>query len=238
MRLFCFPYAGRGASLFYSWSKDLPGEIEVCPVQLPGRENRLREEAYSSLPELIPILVAALTPYLDRPYAFFGHSMGALIAFELARYLQQGTRRSVPVHLFVSGHRAPHLSLRDRQASRLPEAEFIEALRRLQGTPEEVFAHPELLALLLPLLRADFSLCETYTYTFSRPLSCPITAFGGLQDQETARAALSAWREHTSSSFRVRFFPGGHFFLEQEQKALLNVLAQDIFSTLSSRQIL
>lgn len=229
IRLFCFPYAGGGASLYRNWSKDLPSQVEVCPVQLPGRENRLLEKPFSDMPSLIATLSSVLLPYLDMPYAFFGHSMGALISFELGCYLRRYEQISKPACLFVSGHRAPQIPDPDPPTHALPVPEFIEELRRLDGTPEEVLQNDELLRLVLPLLRADFSLCETYLYNPEEPLQCPITAFGGLQDKSVPRESIISWREQTNGQFKARFFAGGHFFLEKEQDAVLKALIQDLF---------
>lgn len=228
IRLICFPYAGGGASIFRTWSKALPAQIEVWPIQLPGRENRLAETPFTCMPDLIEALALALRPSLTGAYAFFGHSMGSLICFELARYLRAQGHMPGPVHLFVSGHRAPHLPDPDVPSYNLPEPEFVNELQRLNGTPEAVLQNEELLHLLMPLLRADFSICETYIYQRSKALSCPLTAFGGLQDQDTPRDAIASWREHTSGSFKQRFFPGNHFFLETEQSSLLLAIIQEL----------
>lgn len=227
-RLFCFPYAGGGASIYQNWSRYLPEEIAVCPIQLPGRENRLLERPFSDLPSLLEGLLPALLPYLDMPYAFFGHSMGALVSFELARALFRHGHPIQPSHLFLSGRRAPHWPDTDPPDSQLPEPEFIERLRTLNGTPEAVLENQELLHLLLPLLRADFALCETYQYIPAVPLNCPLTVFGGLSDKEVSRASLNAWREVVSGPFKLRLFPGDHFFLQKEQASLLHVLALDL----------
>jgi medium-chain acyl-[acyl-carrier-protein] hydrolase len=237
VRLFCFPYAGGGASIFRTWSGHLPQDIEVCPVQLPGREDRLLERPFSNLPSLLDALVPALLPYLDMPYALFGHSMGSLISFELARYLRQMEYSHMPVHLFVSGHSAPQIPDPDPPTYHLPDSEFIEELRRLEGTPEELLQNTEFLQLLLPLLRADFALCDTYKYIHGIPLSVPISAFGGLHDPEVPLDGISAWRVQASGSeesknFRLRFFEGGHFFVHKQQDSLLQTLSQDLFNAL------
>lgn len=228
MRLFCFPYAGGGASIFRTWHDRLPQEVEICPVQLPGREGRLLEPPFSDLSTLIDELAVALSSFLDMPYVFFGHSMGALISFELTRHLRQMKHHPLPAHLFVSGRRAPQILDPDPPTSHLPDAEFVEELRRLKGTPEEVLENEELLHLLMPVIRADFHLCETHTYIHGYPLECPITAFGGLYDTEVPRQMIAAWKEQTSSAFRLRFFDGGHFFLHKERDALLAALLQDL----------
>ena len=229
IRLFCFPYAGGGASIFRSWSKHAHPEINVCPIQLPGRENRLLDEPFSKMHLLIDILASALLPYLDMPYAFFGHSMGALIGFELARYLRQIQCSLDPVHIFVSGHRAPQLPDLDPPMYNLPEQAFIEELRRLKGTSEEVLQNTELLELLIPRLRNDFALVQQYVYRSESKLSCPITAFRGFQDESISRDMMVAWQEQTSDSFRLYCFPGDHFFLHKEHIYILRIIAQELF---------
>lgn len=233
LRLFCFPYAGGGASLFHAWAEHLPPDIEICPVQLPGRENRLSEQAFSHIDELLDPLTQVLFDYLDQPYAFFGHSMGALISFELMRVLRRNPALRQPVRLIVSGHRAPQLPASRPPTYHQSDADFIEELRRLKGTPEAVLQDTELLPLLLPLLRADFTLCETYKYNQEPPLACPISAMGGLQDCDVSRDSLMAWEEQTASTvFKPRFFEGDHFFLHKEQVTVLHTLAQDLLGDL------
>ncbi len=212
-------------------------DIEVCPIQLPGRENRFTEPPFSSLSLLVEALCEGLLAYLDMPYAFFGHSMGALISFELARTLRRSKRVSGPLQLFVSGHRAPHLPDLRPPVHQLPESQMIEALRHFNGTPKDVLKHTELLQVLLPRLRADFGLCETYHYALQPPLSCPITAFGGLQDQYVSPASILAWREHTSSTFNAHFFTGDHFFFYGEYTRLLTIISQQL-ALISQRDVL
>jgi medium-chain acyl-[acyl-carrier-protein] hydrolase len=221
MRLFCFPYAGGGASVFRAWASELPKDVEVCAIQLPGRENRLLHEPYTDIRAIARALASALVPFLDRPYAFFGHSMGSLVAFELARELRRRSQRG-PDHLIASGHRAPQLTSRRQPIHDLPQDAFLDALRRLNGTPEEVLRDPELMALVLPTLRGDFGLCERYAYGPDEPLDCPISAFGGLHDPDVGHDDLSGWREQTRAGFAQRMFPGDHFYLRDgAAKALL-----------------
>lgn len=229
LRLFCFPYAGGGAPIYRLWPQSLPSEIEVCVGQLPGRGTRLREQPFTSLDALVEAAAEAIAPLLDKPFALFGHSMGAMISFELARKLREQGRPQ-PVHLFVSGRRAPQLPNRDNMSYNLPEAELGQELLRLNGTPREVLEHPELMELMLPLLRADFSVVETYVYRPGVPLDCPLTAFGGLRDAEVSREQLEAWREQTTGEFTLRMLPGDHFFLNdpQSQALLLRALAKDL----------
>lgn len=225
LRLFCFPYAGGGASIFHTWSASLPQEIALYPVQLPGRENRLRERPFTHLTPLIQTLAQVIQPYLNRPFAFWGHSLGALISFELARQLRR-QNDPLPDYLLVSGYRAPHKPPLHSPIHQLPDAEFVEELRRFNGTPEAVLGNAELLQLFLPLLRADFAASETYIYTAEPPLRCPISAFGGLKDAEVDQDSLVAWREQTCSTFTLHMFPGDHFFLHDARLPLLRVVSQ------------
>ena len=227
LRLFCFPYAGGGASAYRTWAQDLPAGVDICPVQLPGRESRLLEQPYTRIGDLIHTLLDVLWPYFDRPFAFFGHSLGALICFELARQLRQ-QRGLSPVHLFVSGRRAPQLVDPDRPIHGLLEAEFVEELRRLGGTPEAVLQDADMLQLILPVLRADFAMCETYAYAGWDPLDCPITALGGWQDPKARCDELAAWHEQTQAGFRLQMFPGDHFYLRSAHDLLLETLAQEL----------
>lgn len=227
VRLFCFPYAGGAASIFRSWSSKLPPTVEVCPVHLPGRAHRIAEPAYVSLPPLVEAVARALAPHLDRPFAFFGHSMGALIGFELARHLR-GRGGPQPEHLFVSACRAPQIPRTQPPTYQLPEAEFVEELQRLNGTPREVFGHPELLKLMLPILRADFAVCQTYEYVPAPPLDCAIAAFGGLDDPDISAEDIRAWGAQTVNRFGARMLPGDHFFLHTAEWMLLAALASEL----------
>jgi medium-chain acyl-[acyl-carrier-protein] hydrolase len=159
------------------------------------------------------------------PFAFFGHSMGALISFELARQLRR-QHAPGPIALFVSAHRAPQRPAPNPPVHSLPQDEFVEELRRLNGTPEAVFQDAELMQLLLPTLRADFAVCETYTYMPEEPLECPILAFGGLQDHEVSRDDLAAWRAQTHRTFKLRMVPGDHFFLHSARASLVCVVSR------------
>ena len=225
LRLFCFPYAGGGASIFRQWSVNTPQAVEVCPVQLPGRENRMAERPFTSFLPLVDAIAEALDPYFDLPCAFFGHSMGAKIAFELARKLRR--KKGVqPVHLFVSGCRAPHIP-EPRPLYHLPEEEFIRELRRFSGTPEAVLQSAELMEMFVPMLRADFELDETYVYSGNDDLLiCPISVFGGSEDKEAKREELEAWRQHTTGTFTLQIFQGDHFFIKSSQSLLLHSISR------------
>ena len=224
LRLFCFPYAGGGALAFRAWPAAMPAEIEVCPVQLPGREGRLSEPALTRVAAVAEEAADALLPYMDKPFAFFGHSMGAFVAFEVTRLLRQrgGPR---PARLVASGCRAPHLPRKRPTTYDMPADAFLAELRRLNGTPSEALDDPELMRVMLPLLRADFEASETYEYAPGAPLDCPVTAFGGLEDPEAGRADVRAWCGHTADAFTLKMFPGDHFFLHASQAPVLAALS-------------
>lgn len=228
LRLFCFPYAGGGASVFRLWPEGLPEGVEVCAVQLPGRESRWREEAFRRLDPLADATTEALADRLGGSFAFFGHSMGAILAFEVARRLR---RRGVPGprHLFVSGRPAPRVEDDDPPIRDLPRDEFIDAVRAYSGTPEEVLQNEELMELMEPLLRADFSVSETYEYRPDpEPLAFPLTVFGGLQDDEVPPEDLEAWRLETRGEFRKHLLEGGHFFLHEKRDEVLRTVSREL----------
>ncbi len=214
MRMFCLPFAGGNASLYRDWGLHLSKDMDICPIQLPGRERRLGEAQFSHVTPLVESMARALQPYLDKPYVLFGHSMGALIGFELAR-----TMRAIglpgPQHLFVSGRHAPHRPDPTPPVHNVSDEALISELERLQGTPAAIMNDPELAALFLPMLRADFSINETYEYRPDTPLACAITALGGLEDYKVGREDLLGWQQHTSGRFAARLFPGGHFFVRE-----------------------
>jgi surfactin synthase thioesterase subunit len=217
VRLFCFPYAGGGNSIFRSWQHDLSDTIEVCPVQLPGRDSRISEPPCTQINELVRAAGEALAPYLDKPFALFGHSMGALIAFELARHMRR-EYGAQPVHLFVSGRPSPQTVSESFDLDHL-DTELPEMLRR---------QNPELVELMLPVLRGDLALCKSYVFTPQPPFSFSITAFGGIDDHGVHRHSLEGWREHTTESFTLRLFPGDHFFLETCRLPLLEAISKEL----------
>jgi medium-chain acyl-[acyl-carrier-protein] hydrolase len=227
VRMFCFPYAGGGASVYRGWASLLPADVEVCPVQLPGRESRLRDQPFSRPEPMIETLAEVLQPYMDLPFVFFGHSMGGMISFELARELRRRGRK-LPLALFVSGRRAPQVPAREEPIHELPEPEFIAKLRELNGTPEEVLQHAELMKLLMPILRADFAVNETYVYTEEEPFDLALSAFGGLGDEEVTREDVEGWRQHTRGRFRMRMLPGDHFFVHSAKDLILEAVARDL----------
>lgn len=225
VRLFCLPPAGGGTTLFRDWRQELDASVELILVQLPGRETRLDEPPIRDREALVERLGRLLLPEIERPFALFGHSFGALLAFELARLLR---RRGwgKPAHLFFSARRAPHVLRNGSQLAHLPDKRLLAAVqRRYGGIPPEIARQPEWMSMILPALRADIAIDESYRYTDEPPLDCPVTVFGGSGDSTLSRAALEAWRIHATQRFTVREFPGDHFFLRSGQSHQLLVQA-------------
>lgn len=221
LRLICFPYAGTGASAYRLWSAGIPREFEVCAVQPPGRESRFRDPPCRRIEDLVLPVVEALLPFLDRPFAVFGHSMGAIVASEFVCELSRRGAR-LPLHLFVSGRRAPHLPDPDPPFSTLPDAQFVaEIQRRYGGIPAEILADQEMLQVLLPALRADIAAIEAYPARADMRVECPLTVFGGTNDTRATQEQLAAWRDVATGSFRLRTFEGDHFYLTLRRQELL-----------------
>lgn len=212
IRLFCLPHAGGGATAFRAWNASLPPSIQVCPVLLPGREMRRSEPAYTDLDTLVDAIAGQLQPWLDMPYAIFGHSMGSLLAFEWVRRLQR-ERHTMPVWLFLSGRRAPDTETDANPLHSLPDPEFLSELTRLyEGIPPEILSDPELMEVFLPVLRADIAVVESYSFREEEALDCPITVFAGMQDASVAWDQMLAWKRQTRRRFAVQLLPGGHFY--------------------------
>ncbi|HZP66080.1 MAG TPA: alpha/beta fold hydrolase [Rudaea sp.] len=223
LRLFCFPYAGAGASIFRAWSRDFAHVAEVVGIQLPGRENRFSEPRYTRLGNVVDALVDALGDFADKPFFFFGHSVGALIAFELTRALERH-RRAAPFHLAVAGMRAPQLPRRREPLYELDDASFVAKIREFNGIPREVLEHAELMQLVTPLLRDDFAICDTYRYADGPPLRCPLTAFSGDADPDVTVDELEAWSPNTAAEFEYYMFPGDHFFIHPNRPRIVEIL--------------
>lgn len=222
-RIFCFPFAGGSAGLFGSWATTLPEDVEVCSVQLPGRGTRIREPLFTRLDSVIDALIPVVRKLLDLPFVLFGHSLGALVAFEVARRLRRD-RLAMPERLFASAFRGPSLPVPTPHIHALEDGKFANHLRELNGTPAEILANSEMLEILLPMLRADFAIAETYRYYAELPLPCGISAWAGSQDAHVGLKDLEAWGRETEVSFERSSFPGDHFFVFSQQKLLLDRL--------------
>jgi surfactin synthase thioesterase subunit len=219
-RLFCLPYAGGSAATYREWHALAPEHIQICPLELPGRGGRIGEAPISRLRPLVDGLADAVGPFLDRPFAVFGHSMGGLLAFELTRaLLRRG--RLLPAHLFVSGRPAPDTPPNRPRIHDAPDEHVLEELRYLGGTPQEVLDDAELMALMLPTLRADFSVLESYEYLDEPPLPLPLTVFGGDEDTMVTPARLHGWRRQSSGGSQLRMLPGGHFFVHTSTRMIM-----------------
>jgi medium-chain acyl-[acyl-carrier-protein] hydrolase len=225
LRLFCWPYSGGSPPVFRTWPDRLPEDVEVWAAQLPGHPPRLSEPPVTRADAIADAASEALAPLLDLPFAFFGHSLGAMLAYEVARRLQARALPQPDV-LVAAGHAAPHRPRPEPPIHRLPDDAFAEAVQRYDGIPAWVLEHREMLELVLPILRADFEVYETYTHGGGPRLRCPVAVFGGLQDPWTPRPDLDAWCELTEAACRVHMFPGDHFFIHSAEPSVLWAVAQ------------
>jgi medium-chain acyl-[acyl-carrier-protein] hydrolase len=227
LRLFCFPYGGGAAYLFRNWGDELAPGIEVCPVDFPGHGRRFREPLARRLDLLVEDLADRLVARLDGPFAFFGHSLGGLVGFELARLIRRNQGRE-PLHLFVSATLAPDQARRWAPMHTLADAEFRARLRDLNGTPNELLQDADAMEMITPILRADMEVYETYRHDAEVPLSCPITAFAGEFDAEVSSSHLMEWRRHTTGAFKEVVFPGDHFFLRECEAAMIGQIRRGL----------
>lgn len=223
LRLFCFPYAGGNAHIFRSWADELPDWIEVVGVQAPGKGSRVLEQPCTSIRELVDRLLESMQPLLhERPFCFFGHSNGALVSFELSCTLQKH-RLPLPMHLLLSASPAPWTRVFETPYSQMTDGEFKASLEELNGTPQEILDHPELLDLFLPGLRADFSLSERYTYAHARKLDVPTTVLYGEFD-EVELHQVHGWQDQIELPIQTHRIPGEHFFIHSHQKLVLDII--------------
>lgn len=240
IRLFCFPYAGGSASIYDGWGERLADDIEVVAVQYPGRGSRFREPLISRCDNLVTALLREVSPLADKPFAFFGHSNGGLVSYELARALQRhGTSRQV--HHFISGHRPIHLARNHQPMHDLPDAAFIDKLAALGGTPRELLESRELLDLFLPVLRADFAISETYAFPGGPLLRGDMSVLYGRDDVDVAEADVMRWAELIDGTIDLHRFDGGHFFVNSCKQRVIDFVANRLRSlparSMRSRQV-
>jgi medium-chain acyl-[acyl-carrier-protein] hydrolase len=235
-RLYCLPHAGGTARVFHRWRKLLRSDIEICPLDYPGHGSRLCEPLLGTIDQIARSAADQLMQDLDVPYALFGHSMGSLVAFETCRVLA-ARGAAMPSLLIASGHNAPRVARMAQPIHNSPKDTFIAHLRTLGATPPEVFDTPDLLELMLPILRNDFRACETYSPAEPAPLPVPIAVYGGLADKDTNREALFAWQRETSGPCVVRMFPGGHFFINERADHVVSTLERDLIGALASERL-
>ncbi|MFE5856023.1 thioesterase II family protein [Streptomyces sp. NPDC056500] len=224
LRLFCFPYAGGGASAYASWQRRLGAAVDVQPVQLPGREGRMAEPRFTDLPALIADLDREIGPELEQPHLMYGHSMGALIAFALTQYRRARGAR-LPLALVLSSHRAPHLPAPPiAQGQVLDDGELVRGLAELGGLPQALLDRPEWLTALLPVVRGDLALCSDAGGVDRSPLPVPVHAFGGVEDRLVTVPEIREWSAYTTAESAVEVLPGGHFFIREEEDHFLGRL--------------
>jgi len=228
--LFGFPWAGAGASVFRTWPDHLPESLELCVPCLPGRDARVDEAPVSLMAPLVASLAQEMLPWLNLPYALFGHSMGALVSFDLAHELSR--IGSPPAHLFVSGQRGPRLAYPGQPIFALPDERFLAEIKaRYNNIPQAVLEDRAMMRVLLRRLRADFTLVEDYRYRAERRLVSPITAFGGTEDRRITRELVEAWSAETSGSFKVCMLPGDHFFVNSSRADLISIICAQLEET-------
>lgn len=227
LRLVCFPYAGGGINVFKRWPQFFSQNVEVYAVHLPGRESRFNESFVDTMREAIDSIAMELAQYRKQPIAFFGHSMGSLLAYEVARVLNDEYDWSLEA-LIISGRRPPHIYT-GGDLHKKPDAEFIAEICRYNGTPPEVFADSELRELFLPILRSDYTILENYRHIPGAMLNCPMAACAGKKDAEFAPVKeLQAWRELTAGPFTFRLFEGDHFYLNNSLEQLAKFIKECI----------
>lgn len=226
VRLFCFAHAGGGAVMFHPWSRALRPSVAVHAVQLPGRESRSQETPVRVLGDVLQPITDAITALADRPLVLFGHSLGALLAFEVARRLHHEGRGS-PSAMIVSGRPAPHLPSRSPRLAHLPAREIVFRIAELHGgIPATLLEEPALVAMMGRVLHADLEALEHHAHVTGTPLACPIVAIGGRDDTTVSQHELDAWRQHTQSDFACEQFDGGHFYFKtaESQAAVLDLV--------------
>lgn len=226
-RLYCFHHAGGNGLNFRQWQGKLSSAIEVCAIQLPGRGQRMAEQPLSDLFEVVKALAPVIAQQSNLPFAFFGHSMGALLAYELARYCQLHALPT-PTALFVSGSPAPQYRKAPRGLHKLDDDALISELAKYDGTPAEVLQHKELMSMILPIVRTDFAMLDAYQHFPAPLLTMPITVLAGKKDQHTTPEQIDGWAKETSNLCRIQWFEGGHFFIHDESDAVLDCVTADL----------
>lgn len=223
IRLFCFPYAGGGCSTYLPWGKELHNEVELVVVQPPGRGARIMDPLFDDMEKLVAELYLAIQSKLDIPYVFFGHSLGSRVAFELLTLIADN-KQPLPLHFFASGSRAPHIPFTGEKSYSLPEESFKEKLKNLNGTPPEILENDELMALFIPILRADFRIAETYHHTQHKQFTIPLSILGGDKDSGVTEEHLNRWKNLFIEESKIYKIIGDHFFIDSNSKSVLPIL--------------
>lgn len=238
LRLICIPYAGGSSRSFWNWPQGLSNDVELVALQAPGRLSRLQEEPFNDMELLVDDLMQVLPSILDKPYIILGHSLGSRIGFEvMLRCHSQGLR--LPEHFIASGSRGPHMPCLEEQSYHLPDDQFIVKLREMEGTPEELLNSTELMALLLPMIKSDFQIAETYLFNGNVSFDIPLSVFGGRDDDKADLEALESWQQHFAQPGDISLFSGGHFFIDSHQGEVVekvNQIALDVVGNLSQQR--
>lgn len=227
IRLFCFTYAASSAQIFHGWNEHVPEWLEVSGFELPGHGARLAEKPLDAYEAAALEIADTLEPLLDRPYALFGHCLGAALAYEATRILR-GRGQAQPVHLFCSGARGPHLGIPIADVESMEDDEFIQHMHKAYAAPIQFLTHPEMRPLFLPMVRADARMTQNYRYTPGPPVDYPITAVAGETDPDVQSAHLEGWRSHTTAGVETRIYPGSHFFFLESAPLLLSDFAREL----------
>jgi surfactin synthase thioesterase subunit len=220
VRLFCLPYAGGAATIYHRWQSAFPQSIDVCPIEFPGRLSRLKEAPIRQVRPLVESLCAALDGHLDIPFAFFGYSMGALIAYECAREVLR-RRRLEPEHIVVAALAAPHVRVSLRTEALLDDDLILKIVNLYGARIQSILADPEIRAIVLGMIRADLGLLDAYEFEPGPMLRAPITVLGGDRDPSVTCESLGEWSKHTRGTFALRIFAGDHFFLHADEPAVI-----------------
>ncbi|MEE1753767.1 thioesterase II family protein [Streptomyces sp. SP18CS02] len=225
VRLVCFPHAGGAATYYHPMSMRMSAEMEVLAVQYPGRQDRRTEPCVGDMSKLADLVVEEIRPWTDRPLAFFGHSMGAVLGYEVARRLERDGVRLLT--FFASGRRAPSC-VRAEDVHLRDDAGLITEVKKLNGTDDRLLDEPEVVEMLLPALRSDYQAVETYRYEPGPALGCPVVVLTGDRDPQVTAEEARAWREHTDGSFDLRTYPGGHFYLNAHAPSVMETVAAQL----------
>lgn len=228
LRVYCFPHAGGSAGSFADWQSDLDDSIELCPLHLPGRGARMREYPPTNLPALVRAIAEEALHDDGVPFVFFGHSLGALVAFELAHLLRYQPRRRQPRILFISGADAPSRERGLRRLHLLDDAALLKVLESFDGTPPEILQDRDLVEMMLPAIRADFAMAANYQYVARYPLSIPIVVFAGHADTHVSEIGADGWARETTAPCRMHWFSGGHFFVQTARNPVLAAISSEL----------
>ncbi len=224
VKMFCFPFSGASAQSYLPFANLQNAGVNVHALEMPGRGRRFQEEMFGDMSAIVDEAATGLEPFIAaRDFVFFGHSLGGLIAFEVARELRRRDKH-LPMHFFISGMLAPQIPRKRKTVSDLSDTEFLERVKELEGTPDEILDNPEMLELMIPLLRNDFKIYENYRYADEEQLKCPITAFAGTEDKFVDADDVQKWSEQTAILFSKHVFDGGHFYIYSHLEEIFGII--------------